>query len=234
MDASPGVLAGDCYNFSWRIGAHSLLRVTTQGFTRVHPSRENPSAIHNNIEVENGAHFEWFPEPLMLFEGANLRQQTAIELGETAIFLAGEIVCAGRIGRENRAENGRENGESFRFEKFENRLKVRRSGEMIFASQTRTCPADFSPRLPGAWDGFTHSGTFLVFAPGVDDAWPEWLREVIEVEIARNPALQAAGALRFGASSLAKNGAIVSLLGRRACDLQSVIEALREKARDMI
>lgn len=214
MDCSPGMLAGDHYQFHWQLESGARVFVTTQGFTRVHPSRENPCLLKQTIRLERGAKLELFPEPLMLFRDASLRTETEVELAEGATLLMGEIVCAGRVGR----------GEAFEFHALQSRLRVRREGRLIFLNQTGLRPANFDPKRIGAWKGFTHQGHFCVFSLDANASMLDILR----------PLLETSNRVWSGASRLEEGGVFVSLLGHRACDLQEITQQLREATRDFL
>ncbi len=211
MDCSPGLLAGDFYRFGWHLEENSRVLVTTQGFTRVHPSRDNPCRLEQKIRLERGAVLEWFPEPLMLFEGANLRSECDVEMAAGATLLLGEIVCAGRVAR----------GEAFAFHALQSRLRVRRDGRLIFLNHSALRPALFDPARVGAWGDFTHQGTFTVFSPRVNDVLREKLRALLE-ESKR---------VWGGISLLDEGGLVVSILGHRAFDLKEIMARLRAAIR---
>ena len=210
MDASPGLLSGDSYDFSWCLGSDSRVHVTTQGFTRVHPSSNNPCSLKQRISLEIGAHLELFAEPLMLYQDAALLAETTIDLAADATLLMGEVFCSGRIGL----------GEKFAFASYKNRVRVRREGKLVFVNQSALRPATLSPHCVGAWGDYTHSATFYVFGRCNPVALCELLRDVIST------VPQCYG----GASILEQGGVAVSLLGHRAYDLQSLIQQLRETA----
>lgn len=155
MDSSPGLLAGDFYRTDWHLEGNSRVAVSTQGFTRVHPSRDNPCRSNQSFRLESGARLEWFPEPLMLYKEAAFHGQTEVELAADATLLMGEVVCAGRIAR----------GETFQFHAFQSRLRVRREGRLIYVSQTALRPSQFEPKRIGAWGNWTHQGQFSMFSP---------------------------------------------------------------------
>jgi urease accessory protein len=157
--------------------------------------------------LETGAVLQWFPEPLMLYRDAALQTETEIELGENSMLAMGEIVCAGRVGR----------GEAFEFHAYQSRLRVRRDGRLIFVSQTALRPSQFEPKRVGAWGKYTHQGQFLLFMPRIN---PELLDEVRAI-LAENPAVWS------GASQLESGDIAVSMLGRRAFDLQALMAQLR-------
>lgn len=218
MDSSPGLLAGDWYQTNWRLeeGAHA--RITTQGFTRVHPSRERPCTLETRLEVASGATLEWFPEPLMLFTDAALRAESVAYLDDSATLLASEIWCAGRVER----------GEAFRFARFCNRWRVFRDGAPIFASSLDLEPEGFDPRSSTAFGEWTHAGNFWAFHPQADEALLGVLWEILESETPLGRSVYG------GASSLPVGGVMVSLLGRRAHDLQAIIALMRAAAREFL
>lgn len=209
MDCSPGLLAGDSYLFDWHLEADTRVKITTQGFTRVHPSRDHPCQVRQHFRLERGAVLEWFPQPLVLYREAALRSECEIELDAGAALLMGEIVCAGRTGR----------GEAFEFQLWTNHVRVRREGRLIFVSQTGLRPQAFDPKRVGGWGDCTHQGQFLAFVPQTGAALLTALRNVTEKF-----------AVWSGASQLEQGGVMVSLLGRRACDLQEVMLQLQAEA----
>lgn len=208
MDASPGMLAGDFYEFDWRLEKHAQVRIGTQGFTRVHPSRENPCRLRQRMQVSAGAVLEYFPEPLMLYANASLRAETEVEIGDGATLLMAEVLCAGRVAR----------GEAFAFEHYTNRLRVRRGGQLIYCAQNSLSPAQFAPQRRGAWDDFTHQAGFVAFSPRASREACVNLREI----------LAGCPNVYGGASLLEGDGVAAFLLGRRACDLQEVTGKMRD------
>lgn len=212
MDASPGLLAGDYYDFNWHLMPQADVHITTQGFTRVHPSHDNLCRIQQKITLENSAHFEVFPEPLMLYKDAALSAETVIDITGNASLLMGEVFCAGRTGR----------GECWDFASYKNGLRVRLDGRLIYINQSAMRPPIFAPQSVGVFENFTHNATFLAFGPARIPI--ENLRAVFE----EHPLVYG------GVSTLENNGIIASLLGQRACDLQEALAALRAVARDVL
>ncbi len=211
MDASPGMLAGDCYQFDFNLGADARVEVTTQGFTRVHPSRDNPCALQTRLNIGEHARLEWFPEPLMLYADADLNAQTTVDLAPTATFLASDIWCAGRIGR----------GEKWDFARYRSRWNIARAGAPVFASSLDLAPQNFEPRQLGAWDNCTHSGNFWAFGPTLNENLIETIWETIESQTL----------VYAGASALESGGLMVSMLGTRAHDLQELAGKVRDLVR---
>ena len=209
MDCSPGMLAGDHYEFSWHLGANTAVEVTTQGFTRVHPSLAHPCTLHQKIALEPGAYLEHFPEPLMLFHDAAIKTECQVDLAPKATLLMGEIVCAGRIER----------GEVFAFRSWQSRTRVRRAGKLIYVAQNALRPDTLTPSCVGSWGDYTHAGTFCVFSPHVGAEFLPALRALLENRESSN--------VWAGASQLDCGALVVSLLGRRAHDLQELTHQMR-------
>lgn len=220
MDASPGMLAGDCYQFDFVLAEQARVEVTAQGFTRVHPSRENPCAMQTRLKVGARAQLQWFPEPLMLYADADLCAQTTVKLAPTATFLAHDIWCAGRTGR----------GEIWQFARHRNRWNIERAGIPLYASSLDIEPANFDVHQNAAWGNWTHTGNFWAFcayesgavAVDFDAHLCETFWEIIE---------RKSNILYAGASILANGGVTVSMLGRRAHDLQELTRELRDQTR---
>jgi len=215
MDASPGLLAGDHYRMAWRLESGARVEIETQGFTRVHPSRERPCTLETHLEVATGAHLEWHPQPTVLYRDADLRAETVAHLEEGATLLASEIWCAGRVER----------GEAFAFASFCNRWRVYRNGAPIFASSLDLQPELPDPRAASAFGDWTHAGNFWVWHENANAKLLDALWEVLKDDTSLSRSVYA------GASGLAGGGVMVSLLGRRAHDLQEMIALLRVTAR---
>jgi urease accessory protein len=207
MDCSPGMLAGDHYDFEWHLGENSRVLSTTQGFTRVHPSRDIPCRLKQKITLEDGAILDFCPGALQLFAGASIRTECEVEMTDSSVLMWSEITSAGRIGR----------GEIFQFHEFQSRLRVSCDGKPIFRSQTALRPREVTPRRVAAWGEWSHNGNFYVFSPRAGEELLQFLRELLEQNA------QVWG----GASLLERNGVAVSLLGHRAHDLEAITQKLR-------
>lgn len=207
MDCSPGMLAGDRYHLDWRADEGARVLLTNQSFTRVHPSNGRPCALEQTVRVAAGARLELFPEPVMLFAGAALEANTEVEIEPGGRFLFSEILCAGRVQR----------GEAFAFEVYRGKLNIRYGGRAAFVSQVQFSPASQPLRVTASWADYTHWGMFGAFGEGDMVVLREALHEVLNHH----------EAVLSGVSLAARHGVTVSMFGRRAQDLQALVEALR-------
>lgn len=217
MDASPGIMAGDRYELIWRFGEETNVHVTNQSYTKVHPSHKagwdapRPSAQLQKLELGRGAYVEYMPEPLMLYQDASFRSETAVELEPGSSLVLSEIVCPGRTHR----------GERFRYARYQNALTVRRDDELIFSARQRVEPQLETPRSMGRWDLYTHLGTLYLFSERADAPLVEGLRERLN---GFAPASAADMELYYGVSLTYKHGLAVSVLGYRVGDIQELLD----------
>jgi urease accessory protein len=155
------------------------------------------------------------PEPVMLFQDASFHNECEIHIEPGGTLLMSDILCTGRISR----------GEVFQFASYDNRLRVYFGNELIFCNQVRLCPRERDPRATGAWESHTHWGNFYIFSdrvrPPLHDELVQRLREVME----QFPMLPSGVSLTY------RHGVIVSMLGRRAWDMQQAARRLQEEAR---
>ncbi|HEX8835125.1 MAG TPA: urease accessory protein UreD [Abditibacteriaceae bacterium] len=215
MDSSPGMLAGDCYEFDWRLEPGARVFLTNQSFTKVHPSRERPCSQIQKIAIASDALLELLPEPVTLYSDAALTSTSEIDIESGGTLLLSDILCAGRVAR----------GEVFEFESWRSRLRVRYDGELVFANQSILQPRCHDPRSHAGWGDSTYLGNLYLFTDTLSaPLWNELLTQLRDV-------LELFPTVRGGASLLERHGLAVSLLGARAYDLQQVVHALRENIR---
>lgn len=206
MDCSPGLLAGDCYEFAWRLEEEARVYITNQSFTKIHPSRGRFCVQNQHVKVARGARLELFPLPVMPFRDADFRSATTVEIESGGAFILSDILCAGRIGRDE-----------FEFASVRNKLHVRLNNELIHCSQTRFEPLRNSLRVRGAWDMSTHVATFGAWFEGAECDLVDQMRAV----------LRDFPGLKSGVSLAHRHGVLVSMLGARAWEMQAACEVLR-------
>ncbi|SCW31197.1 urease accessory protein [Paenibacillus tianmuensis] len=217
MDASPGIMAGDRYELTWRFGEDTNVHVTNQSYTKVHPSHKTgwdvprPSAQLQRLELRQGAYVEYMPEPLMLYQAASFCNETIVELEPGSSLVLSEIVCPGRTHR----------GERFHYARYQNTLSVRRDDELIFSARQRVEPQLETPRSMARWDLYTHLGTLYLFSDRTDTGLVEGLRERLNGFV---PASAADSELYYGVSLTYKHGLAVSVLGYRVGDVQELLD----------
>jgi urease accessory protein len=208
MDASPGLLAGDVYEFEWVLEPGTRARITTQGATRVHPSGGSISRQTTEVSVAADAHLELWPESTIPFRDARFQSQINAKLEDGANLLIFESLSAGRVARD----------EIFAFGCVTTGLHIRdERGPRLFA-RNRFVPGEMPPQDPFVWGGATQWSNLYGFGP----AW------------AGSDLLNAQSTIEsyslFGAASTLTRGDLaVSLLGRRAHDLRAAALEIAEQ-----
>lgn len=210
MDCSPGLLAGDCYELQWRLEEGARVHLTNQSFTKIHPSRGRPGVQNQRICVARGALLELFPLPVMPFRDADFRSSTRVEIDCGGALILSDILCAGRIGRDE-----------FEFAGVRSKIHVRLNSELVHCGQTRFEPHLNPLRVRGAWDMSTHVATFGAWFEGADADLVGEMRVV----------LRDFPTLKCGVSLALKHGVVASMTGMRAWEMQHACEALRVCAR---
>jgi urease accessory protein len=215
MDCSPGMMAGDKYRLDWRLSPESNVFITNQSYTKVHPSSERPAYQQQTFHAAKNARLEYKPEPIMLYKGASFRAETEILLEPGAIVFWSDIVCSGRILRD----------EIFQFARYDSRLKVFYEDRLIYYNHQCVEPMqkESSPledqlqhmdfRHLGGWENFTHQGTFYVFSDQINR---EHLAPIHAVMLEYPQLL-------CGVSLTYQFGLVLSILGNSVWELQQLL-----------
>jgi urease accessory protein len=226
MDASPGIMAGDRYELNWHFGERSNVYITNQSYTKVHPARpENGDAAsvrssgqHQSLTLGPGSYVEYMPEPIMLYKDAVLHSAMDVQMEAGSTLILSDLVCPGRTQR----------GELFQYEHYENRLSVTYEDELIYCSKQRVVPAGQQLPTIGGWANYTHVGALYIFNDQVDGAFVEALKLYMDEQlISVREQLSAATAipLYYGISRTYKKGAVLSILGHKVYEIQSLQDA---------
>ncbi|MFP6729819.1 MAG: urease accessory protein UreD [Alphaproteobacteria bacterium] len=87
QSASGGIYRGDDLLLDLEVDAGTAVHVTTQAATIVHDTRETKARQNVRIRVAEGAFCEYFPDPIIMFSGAELESQVSVELEPGAVFV---------------------------------------------------------------------------------------------------------------------------------------------------
>ncbi|MBW7454226.1 urease accessory protein UreD [Paenibacillus sepulcri] len=171
MDVSPGLLAGDRYEFDWTAHEDAHVYLTNQSFTKVHPCPDlaSGSSMRQTFALSPGAILENMPEPVMLYRDAAFSSETVVNLSQASVWMQAEVLCPGRTLR----------GETFAYRIYRNRLKVSYEGELIFAQHQLIDPASDMLSAPGCFGGLTHTGAFYAFSDQITAKHIEAVRDAV-------------------------------------------------------
>jgi len=130
-------------------------------------------------------------------------------------LILSDLVCPGRTGR----------GELFQYEHYENRLNVTYEDELIYCSKQRVVPAQQKLQVIGGWSEYTHIGSLYLFNELVDTEFVEALKMHLDVQLQldrENLAIASAIPLYYGLSRTYKKGMVLSILGHKVYEIQSL------------
>lgn len=129
------------------LAARSRATVTTQAATKIY---RGPQAVQRAaLLVGSGALLEYVPHHVIPFAGSSYRQETVVDMSESAMLIAWESVSAGRLAL----------GERFAFSALSTRLRVTRDGS---SEAVDGCELVLE-REP--FGGYSYLATLFVLAP---------------------------------------------------------------------
>lgn len=206
MDSSPGIMAGDQYQLNWRLDEGAHVYITNQSYTKLHPSKNNPSTQTMNIWVDKHAVLEYFPEPVMPYKDSDFTSVNEVRLEQDGTIIMAEVLCPGRTFH----------GEVFAYHSYINRLKVFYSDELIYYSSQKIKPSEQSLRVLGSWGNQTYLGNLMVFS---DLLRPDHIVEMRSI-------LEAHPKVYSGVTLTYKHGLLVSMLGSKVAEVQALIKRI--------
>ncbi|WP_151806187.1 urease accessory protein UreD [Acinetobacter bereziniae] len=118
-----GIAGGDHLTFDIHVGASAHALVTTPGAGKWYRTNAKQAFQHIFINVENDAVFEWLPQETMLFDGANARSETIIQLDSQASFIGWDMLVIGRQAREEKFQTGA----------YKNQFQLKRNKQLLVA-----------------------------------------------------------------------------------------------------
>src|SRR6185369_16769344 len=155
-----GIAGGDQLRIAAEIGAGAQAQLTTPGAGKWYRSGGAQATQRIDLTVAAGATLEWLPQETIVFDGAEARMATRVQLAADARYLGWDILCLGRAAAGERFENGRLDL-SYRIERDQKPLWIER-GSL----------AGNDPMLssPAGWAGATVCGTLLCAFPELPQA----------------------------------------------------------------
>jgi urease accessory protein len=101
-----GIAGGDQLHIDIDLGSGAQALLTTPGAGKWYRSAGPSAAQMVNIKVGAGGTAEWLPQESIVFDGAEARMHTVINLAEGARYLGVETVCFGRRASGETFERG--------------------------------------------------------------------------------------------------------------------------------
>ena len=162
LNASGGIVGGDRLRLNFRLqpGARACLAAqAAERFYRALPDSP-PATVHTAITLESGAAAEWLPQESILFDGACLERELAVEMPQDGWFLGVESLVFGRAAM----------GETLRHGSLRDVIRLRRGGRLILHDAVRLA-GDIARLLarPAIGAGAGAVATLVYVAPDAEE-----------------------------------------------------------------
>jgi urease accessory protein len=187
LTTSGGLVGGDQLDIGVCLATGAAAHVTASAAEKVYRSLGPTTSIRQSFSIAAGAALEFLPLDTILFDGARLWRETAVELAPGAAFLGGDILVFGRRARGERFTRG------FLREVWE----VRREGRLVWGDALHL-EDDIAGVIddPACFDGAAGFATMILAPAGRDPR--SLLDSAREIQSAT-----AASGLRAGVTAMA-------------------------------
>ena len=208
--ASAGIMAGDRQELSFRVREGASAEILSQAYEKIHRMEEGYASRHTQILVDKNAYFKYSPLPTIPFAGSDFRNVTEIDLeDETSRFIFSEILVCGRVAH----------GERFAYRSYQNLVRIRQSGHLVYQDQVRFLPDQMDLEGMGMYEGYTHLGNLILCNVQMDSDWISRTRDLLN---------ETAG-IEGGVSVTAAGHIVVRMLGKSGQQLMRTVAATVNK-----
>ena len=159
VNTSGGVVGGDSARLSFEAGAGAHVLLTTQSAEKLYRSDGAQARMDVALTLRENATLDWLPQEAILFDRANFARKLDVDMAADARLTLCESVVFGRLAM----------GETCVAGAFRDRWRVRRTGKLVFAEDTRLdgAPAALLAR-PAIGAGARALATLLLVAPDAE------------------------------------------------------------------
>ena len=172
IHAPGGIAGGDRLGLDIDLAPSAHVLMTTPAATRWYKAAGREARQTSEIRVADGAVLEWLPQETIVFDQAEARIATEVQLGDGAVYAGWEITCLGR----------RASGEIFESGRLRQRLEIRRGDRLIWTERLNLRAGDRLLRSAIGLAGRHVSGTMVVAAGPMSAALLEACRAEIPAD----------------------------------------------------
>lgn len=138
---------------------------TTPGNNKYYRMDDDCAKVWNRLYVHSGGVLEYLPEHNVPFAESTVYQENEFYVEKGAVLFAADMVTPGRVA----------SGERFDYNRYSSRTCIYIDGELALYDNCCLEPAKENLERTGLLDGYQSSGSFYVYADGMD---PELKNEV--------------------------------------------------------
>ncbi len=150
-----GIAGGDRLEVEVTAGAQARVLVTTPGATKWYRSAGPAAQQRVRLVIGAGASLEWLPQENIVFDRAQVRMITQVDLAEGACYIGWDITRLGRTA----------SGERFEAGEFCSRTEVQRAGRRLWGDYAQIEGGAALLRSPAGLAGHPVMGTLLAAGP---------------------------------------------------------------------
>ena len=150
-----GIAGGDRLEVEVTVGAEARVLVTTPGATKWYRSAGPVARQRTTLVVGAGGSLEWLPQENIVFDRAQARMITRVDLAEGACYIGWDITRLGRTA----------SGERFNAGELRSRTEVQRAGRRLWGDYAQIEGGAALLRSPAGLAGRPVMGTLLVAGP---------------------------------------------------------------------
>lgn len=169
-NATAGVFAGDELTLDVTVARDASVLLTSPSAHRIYTMPQGEASQHQCIRVEAGAWLEWMPELFIPQRDCRYRQETVIDLADTAGLYFVETMAPGRVG----------GGEQFAFRRLDWDTRIRRRERLVWSERFTLEPDGDSLRDLTRNDAAWYVGNALLVRHDIEAHFRTWQHEVNE------------------------------------------------------
>lgn len=217
-----GYLGGDVYDQRFRVLDNAQALITTQSATKIYRTPQGPVRQFTEIEVGEHAVLEYLADQTIAYREATYHQFTRVKLHPSSTFVLSEEVTPG----------WHPEGTHFAYDELRLHTEIEdaATGRLFLLDNLLLNPASRQGSF-GWTEGYTHSGQFIVVAPGVNQELVGELNDLL----GQHPRIYGAASL-LGAPGTELTGLLLRTLSNRTEDLialhEQITSLLRQRWRD--
>lgn len=174
-----GIAGGDHLAINIAVDREAQAQITTPGAGKWYRSGGVEASQTVKLSVGENALLEWLPQETIVFDGAQARMETHVNLAADSRFIGWDMLCLGRAAAGERFNQGR-------FDLF---YRVDRENTPLWIERGGFSGNDPMLQSPAGWAGATVSGTLLCTFPELPQqsaALLEALRQIAPPDAARH------------------------------------------------
>ncbi len=216
LNPTGGIVGGDSLKTEIRLGRGSKVCLSTPSATTVYRTLNRAACHETDIQLEEGAILEYFPEHLIPYPGSALRQSLRVQMAPGSGLILNESFAAGRIARN----------EQWKFNELRSDTEVCVGGSPVYIAKSRIVPTEMLPHRQGFAEDYNYFTSLVV----VWDGFVGWRNLVTEL----SGVLDSIPGVHAGASCGARSSCVIRAMMRTAGQLRTVTDKVWSCVRKVI